>query len=175
MNVTTENIILVSSILLIISILANKTSFRFGIPTLLLFLLVGMLAGSDGIGKIKFDDPSIAQFLGVIALNFILFSGGMDTKWVSIKPIVWRGVVLSTLGVIITAGTLGAFVYWLTDFTLLESFLLGSIVSSTDAAAVLQYCVHKKLDSKKIFDQHWNWKVVAMTPWLMYSLSVLFI
>ena len=149
MNVTTENIILVSSILLIISILANKTSFRFGIPTLLLFLLVGMLAGSDGIGKIKFDDPSIAQFLGVIALNFILFSGGMDTKWVSIKPIVWRGVVLSTFGVIITAGTLGAFVYWLTDFTLLESFLLGSIVSSTDAAAVFAILRTQKVGLKE--------------------------
>lgn len=136
MQVTTENIILISSVLLVASILANKTSYRFGIPTLILFLFVGMLAGSDGIGKIQFDDPGMAQFLGVIALNFILFSGGMDTKWVSIKPILWRGISLSTLGVVITASTLAAFVYWLTDFTLLESLLLGSIVSSTDAAAV---------------------------------------
>lgn len=136
MRFTPENIILISSVLLIASIVANKTSFKLGIPTLILFLVVGMLAGSEGIGKIYFDDPHTAQLMGVVALNFILFSGGMDTKWETVKPVIWRSISLSTLGVILTASVVGVFVYLVTDFTLLEGLLLGSIVSATDAAAV---------------------------------------
>lgn len=136
MSFSPENIILISSILLIASIIANKASFKLGIPTLILFLLVGMLAGSEGIGKIYFDDPHTAQLLGVVALNFILFSGGMDTKWESVKPVLWRGISLSTIGVLLTATIVGLFVHLVTDFSLLEGLLLGSIVSATDAAAV---------------------------------------
>jgi len=136
MKFSAENIMLAGSILLIASIIASKTSFKLGIPTLILFLVVGMLAGSEGIGKIYFDDPHLAEILGVLALNFILFSGGMDTKWESVKPIVWRGISLSTLGVLLTAAVVGVFVHLITDFTLLEGLLLGSIVSATDAAAV---------------------------------------
>src|SRR6476620_10675742 len=136
MNFTAEDIMLAGSILLIASIVASKTSFKLGIPTLILFLVVGMLAGSEGIGKIYFDDPHIAEVLGVLALNFILFSGGMDTKWESIKPILWRGISLSTLGVLLTAIVIGIFVHLVSGFSLLEGLLLGSIVSATDAAAV---------------------------------------
>jgi potassium/hydrogen antiporter len=136
MHSSTENIILIGSLLLIASMIASKTSFKLGIPMLIFFLGIGMLAGSEGIGGIYFDDPQIAQLLGILALNFILFSGGMDTKWESIKPIVWRGVSLSTLGVLLTAGTIGIFVHLLTGLSLLEGLLLGSIVSATDAAAV---------------------------------------
>jgi len=135
-DLTIEKIILVASVLLFISILAGKTSFRLGIPTLILFLAVGMLAGSEGIGGIPFDNPGIAQFIGVVALNFILFSGGFETDWTSVKPVFGQALTLSVLGVLITAGILGLFVWWVTDFTLLEALLLGSIVSSTDAAAV---------------------------------------
>jgi len=136
MNFTAENLMLAGSVLLIASILASKTSFKLGIPTLILFLGIGMMAGSEGIGKIYFDDPHLAEILGVLALNFILFSGGLDTKWESVKPIVWRGIALSTLGVILTATIVGLFVHLVTDFTLIEGLLLGSIVSATDAAAV---------------------------------------
>jgi len=136
MKFSAENLMLAGSVLLIASILASKTSFKLGIPTLILFLAIGMLAGSEGIGKIYFDDPHLAEILGVLALNFILFSGGMDTKWESVKPIVWRGIALSTLGVILTATIVGLFVHFVTDFTLIEGLLLGSIVSATDAAAV---------------------------------------
>ena len=80
MNFEVENIFLIGSILLIASIFTSKTSYRFGIPTLILFLVVGMLAGSEGIGGINFENAHIAQVLGVVALNFILFSGGLDTK-----------------------------------------------------------------------------------------------
>ena len=77
MNITIENIILIGSILLFISIVAGKTSYKFGVPTLLLFLAIGMLAGSDGIGGINFNNPQLAQFIGIVSLNFILFSGGL--------------------------------------------------------------------------------------------------
>ncbi len=136
MEVSPTIALLVVSILLFLSVLVSKTANRTGLPALALFLLIGMLAGSDGIGKISFDNPGTAQFLGIIALCFILFSGGLDTKIEQIRPIAWKGVTLSTFGVLITAVTLGAFVYWITDFSWMESFLLGSIVSSTDAAAV---------------------------------------
>ena len=148
MNLTIENILLVGSLLLLISIIAGKTSYRFGIPTLLLFLVIGMLAGSDGIGGINFDNPQVAQFIGIVSLNFILFSGGLDTNWKSVKPVLREGIVLSTLGVLLTALSLGAFVWLITDFTLPESMLLGSIVSSTDAAAVFSILRSKSLALK---------------------------
>src|SRR6187431_241621 len=136
MQITTENILLIGSILLLTSILAGKTSKRFGVPTLILFLVIGVLAGSEGIGGIHFDDPQLTQFIGIIALNFILFSGGLDTHWQSIKPVLWRGVALSTICVCLTAAAVGFFVHLIWGFTLAEGLLLGSIVSATDAAAV---------------------------------------
>lgn len=148
MNITIENILLVGSLLLLISIIAGKASFRFGIPTLILFLVIGMLAGSDGILGIQFDDPKIAQFIGIVSLNFILFSGGLDTDWGTIKPIFWQGFSLSTLGVLLTALTLGVFVWLITDFSLYEGLLLGAIVSSTDAAAVFSILRSRSLALK---------------------------
>jgi cell volume regulation protein A len=148
MNLTVENILLVGSILLFVSIIVGKTSYKFGIPTLLLFLAIGMLAGSDGIGGINFDNPQIAQIIGIVSLNFILFSGGLDTNWTSVKPILKEGLVLSTLGVLLTALSLGTFVWLITDFTIYESMLLGSIVSSTDAAAVFSILRSKSLALK---------------------------
>jgi cell volume regulation protein A len=147
-TLTIENIILVGSILLFIGILAGKTSFHLGIPTLVLFLLVGMLAGSDGIGGIHFDSPGTAQFIGIVALNFILFSGGFETDWTSVKPVFGLALVLSVVGVLLTAIILGLFVWWITDFTLFEGLLLGSIVSSTDAAAVFSILRSKNLALK---------------------------
>lgn len=148
MTLTAENIILIGSLLMLFSVFAGKTSYRFGVPTLLLFLGVGMLAGSDGIGKIQFSDPGIAQFVGVFCLNIILFSGGLDTNFKAVKPILREGIVLSTVGVLLTALTLGTFVHAVSDFTLMESMLLGSIVSSTDAAAVFSILRSKSLALK---------------------------
>src|SRR5215203_972915 len=136
MNIEAGNLLLVGSVLLLISIIAGKTTSRLGVPTLIFFLIVGILAGSEGIGGIHFDNTSIAQFIGITALNFILFSGGLDTNWQSIKPILWRGVALSTLGVFLTALSVGVFVHYVFGFTIWEGLLLGSIVSATDAAAV---------------------------------------
>ncbi len=148
MNLSTENILLVGSILLFISIIAGKTSYRFGVPVLIFFLIIGMMAGSEGIGGIYFDNPKIAQFIGIIALNIILFSGGIDTDWHSIKPILSKGMVLSTLGVLVTALIVGIFVWLVTDFTIFEGLLLGSIISSTDSAAVFSILRSKKLALK---------------------------
>jgi cell volume regulation protein A len=136
MFIESGNLLLVGSILLLISIIAGKTTSRLGVPTLIFFLIVGILAGSEGIGGIYFANTSIEQFVGITALNFILFSGGLDTNWQSIKPILWRGVALSTIGVFLTALSVGLFVHYVFEFTIWEGLLLGSIVSATDAAAV---------------------------------------
>lgn len=143
-----EQILLVVSFLLLVSILAGKTSYRLGIPTLLFFLAVGMLAGSEGPGRIPFDDPGLAQSIGILALNYILFSGGFDTSWKSIKPVFARGLVLSTAGVAVTAALVGFTVWFFTDFTLVEGLLLGAIVSSTDAAAVFSILRSKSVSLK---------------------------
>lgn len=148
MILTIENILLVGSLLLFISIIVGKTSYKFGVPTLILFLTIGMLAGSDGVGGIRFDDPKTAQFIGIVSLNFILFSGGLDTNFKAVKPILKEGLVLSTLGVLLTAVSLGTFVWFVTDFTIFESMLLGSIVSSTDAAAVFSILRSKNIALK---------------------------
>lgn len=148
MTLTTENILLVGSILLFLSLIAGKTSYRFGVPVLLLFISIGMLAGSDGLGGIYFDNPKTAQFIGIVALNFILFSGGLDTDWRSVKPVLGQGITLSTLGVMLTAGFLGVFVWAVTDFSIYEGLLLGSIVSSTDSAAVFSILRSKNLALK---------------------------
>lgn len=145
MQLTTENILLVGSVLLFISLIAGKTSTRFGVPVLILFLGIGMAAGSEGIGGIYFDNPSTTQFIGIVALCFILFSGGLDTDWKVIRPVLWHGITLSTLGVLITALTLGIFVWSITDFSIYEALLLGSIVSSTDSAAVFSILRSKNL------------------------------
>lgn len=148
MILTSENILLIGSILLLLSIVASKTSGKFGVPALVIFLTVGMLAGSDGIGGIQFNDPHMAQSLGVIALTFILFSGGLETKWEKIKPILWKGITLSTLGVLLTAVTVGVFISTVFDFSLTEGLLIGSIVSSTDAAAVFSILRSKNMGLK---------------------------
>jgi cell volume regulation protein A len=131
-----ESVFLGVSVLLLLSVLASKASAKLGVPALLLFILIGMFAGSEGPGGIEFDYPRLAQSLGVVALLFILFAGGLDTEWTSIRPILWHGVVLSTLGVGLTAVFVAWFAVRVLDFSLLEGLLLGSIVSSTDAAAL---------------------------------------
>lgn len=149
MKFTLENILLIGSVLLIISVIAGKTSSRFGVPVIILFVIIGMLAGTEGIGKIEFNDPAVAKFIGFIALNFILFSGGLDTKREEIRPVLWQSITLSTAGVFITALLVGIFVGTVTDLTLLEGLLLGSIVSSTDAAAVFSILRSQNIKLKK--------------------------
>jgi potassium/hydrogen antiporter len=103
---------------------------------MLLFIGIGMLAGSEGIGGIYFDDASLAQSIGIISLIFILFSGGLETKWSESKKVYKPAFLLATGGVLVTAVIMGLFVMWLFDTSFIWGFLIGSIVSSTDAAAV---------------------------------------
>jgi len=140
-----ESILLAASILVFLSILASKASQKLGVPALLLFLAIGMLAGSDGPGGIEFDYPRAAQYLGVIALSFILFSGGLDTDWREVRPILWSGLTLATVGVFLTALLVGGFAFVVLDFSWLDSLVLGAVVSCTDAAAVFAVLRAKKV------------------------------
>ena len=151
---TAENILLVGSILLFVSIIVGKTGYRFGVPALLLFLVVGMLFGSDGLG-LQFHNAKEAQFIGMVALSIILFSGGMDTKFTEIKPILSPGIVLSTLGVLLTALFTGLFIWWLSGMSwtnihlpLITSLLLASTMSSTDSASVFAILRSQKMNLK---------------------------
>lgn len=118
------------------SIAASKLSVIAGVPALLLFLGLGMLAGSDGPGGLYFDYPWETQSIGVLALAFILFSGGLDTRWREIRPVLRPGLILSTAGVMFTALSVAVFATLVLQLSFLEGLLLGAIISSTDAAAV---------------------------------------
>lgn len=151
---TAENILLVGAILIFCSILISKTGYRFGIPTLLLFLLVGMGFGSDGLG-LQFHSASDAQFIGMMALSIILFTGGMDTKIQDIRPVMAQGIMLSTLGVLVTTLLTGVFIYYLSftsmdiSLPLLTSLLLASTMSSTDSASVFNLLRSQKMNLKE--------------------------
>ena len=150
-----ENILLLGSILLFVSIVVGKAGFRFGVPVLLLFLGVGMLSGNDVLGLIHFNDFKVTQFIGIIALNIILFSGGMDTRTSEIKPVAGQGIILATAGVLVTAFVTGYFIYFITGLTngfitltFAESLLLASVLSSTDSASVFSILRTKKQELK---------------------------
>ena len=139
MNFTPDNYLLIFSVLLFSSILASKASYKIGAPMLLLFLGIGILAGQE----VSFENTQTTSLVGELALVFILFAGGLDTKFRDVRPVMTQGVILSTFGVLLTAGLLGGAIYGLSNlpfvaihFSLAESLLLGSIVSSTDAASV---------------------------------------
>lgn len=151
---TAENILLIGSILLFVSIIVGKTGYRFGVPALLLFLVVGMLFGSDGLG-LQFHNAKEAQFIGMVALSVILFSGGMDTKFSEIKPILIPGIMLSTVGVLLTAIFTGLFIWWISGMSwsniylpLTTSLLLASAMSSTDSASVFAILRSQKMNLK---------------------------
>lgn len=139
---TAGNILLIGSILLFVSVIVGKTGYKFGVPALLLFLIVGMIFGSDGLG-LQFHNADEAQFIGMVALSIILFSGGMDTKYSDIRPILSPGIVLSTVGVLLTAMFTGIFIWWISgmswsniSFPIVTSLLLAATMSSTDSASV---------------------------------------
>lgn len=143
-----EIFLIIIGALLLLCVFANKISDRFGIPSLLFFLGMGMLAGSDGIGQINFHDAVITNHIGTVALAFILFSGGLLTKWSAIRPIINRGIILATLGVLITASLVGAFSFYALHLPLSIAVLLGAIISSTDAPAVFSILRDSKFNLK---------------------------
>lgn len=131
-----ERSLMIGAGLLVLSVISSKAASRVGVPSLLVFLGLGMLAGSEGPGGIYFDNVFQAQVVGVVALIFILFSGGLGTDLKRIKPIWREGAALATLGVAVTCASMAAFARFVLNYSWLEGFLLGAIVSSTDAAAV---------------------------------------
>ncbi len=154
MNFTMENILFLGSVLIFLSILMTKASHKLGIPTLLLFLFLGMIFGSDGLG-LHFYSVEQAQFIGIVALSIILFSGGMDTQIKQIKPVLAQGVLLSTFGVVFTTVFTGLFIFCLFQLdiipitlTLATSFLLAATMSSTDSASVFNLLRSQRMELK---------------------------
>lgn len=148
MNLPFDTILIILSSLLLLCVLISKVSDRLGIPILLLFLGIGMLAGSEGIGGIYFDNPHLTQYIANCCLALILFSSGLDTNWNSIKAVAKEGIALASIGVLLTAGFFGVIAHLLLKVSWLESFLLGAIISSTDAAAVFSILRSKGLHLK---------------------------
>lgn len=152
---TAGNILLIGAVLIFCAIMISKTGYRFGIPTLLLFLLVGMGFGTDGLG-LEFDSAADAQFIGMIALSIILFTGGMDTKLRDIKPVMAQGMILSTVGVLLTTLLTGGFIFWLSGYSdmhiqmpMLTCLLLAATMSSTDSASVFNLLRSQKMNLKE--------------------------
>lgn len=142
------SILFITGIILLVCAVSSKILYRYGIPTLIVFLVMGMLMGSDGIGGIYFDDSQLAKQLCNVGLLFIMFSGGLGTNWKTARPVVAVSGVLATAGVALTAFFIGIFAYYFLGFTMLEGMLLGSIISSTDAASVFSILRSKKLNLK---------------------------
>ncbi|MDD6210955.1 MAG: potassium/proton antiporter [Bacteroidales bacterium] len=175
-----ENILLLGSILLLVSIIAGKAGYKFGVPILLFFLIVGMLFGSDGLG-IQFSNAKDAQFIGMIALSIILFSGGMDTKISEIRPVIGQGVVLSTVGVLATTFLTGFFIYWIWGivypqerFPLMVCLLMAAVMSSTDSASVFAILRSKNLNLKQNLRPMLELESGSNDP-MAYMLTIIFI
>lgn len=152
---TSENIFLIGSILVFTAIVVSKTGSKYGVPSLLIFLLVGMFFGSDGLGLV-FDNYNLAQFLSIVALCVILFTGGLETKYKDIKPVAAPGIVLSTVGVLLTVIITGAFIFFLSriekiglSLSIVMCFLLAAVMSSTDSASVFSILKNSKMKLKE--------------------------
>ena len=141
--------LLLFSLILILCIILTKVSNRTGLPMLLGFIGLGMLFGSDGIFKIPFDNYLAMEQIATVALIFIIFYGGFGTKWSTAKPVVVKATMLSTLGVVLTAFLVGIFAHYLLGMSMISSFLLGAVISSTDAASVFSILRSKKLNLKE--------------------------
>lgn len=141
-------LMIISGLVLLICITSSKMLYKFGVPMLLIFIVLGMLFGSDGIVGIYFDNYDLTSTLCSIALVFIMFYGGFGTNWKMAKPVAKQSIFMSTFGVIITSLLTGVFCYFILNTSLLEGLLIGSIVGSTDAASVFTILRSQKLNLK---------------------------
>ena len=141
-------VILCVACIIMLCVLAEKFSDKVGMPALIMFMFIGMLFGSDGIFKIPFEDFKLAENVCSVALIFIMFYGGFNTKWQAARTVAGRSIALSTLGVVLTAALTAVCCRWMLNFTWMESILIGSVLSSTDAASVFAILRKNKLNLK---------------------------
>ena len=150
-DISSGNLILLVSFLMFVAILMAKVGTKFGVPTMLLFLILGMLAGEDGLG-IRIDEPRVGEFLGHLAMTIILLTGGLETSMAETKPIIRKGISVSTLGVFITILVTGLFIFYAfgdkiggAGASILGCMLLAAVMSSTDSASVFSILRTKRL------------------------------
>lgn len=141
-------IIILTAVVLVLCVFSDRLSGKIGVPALLIFIGVGIFFGIDGVIHIPFEDYSFASNVCETALIIIMFTGGFSVKWNTAKPVMVKAGLLSTLGVVITAGVTAAFCYFVLKFNFVESFLVGAVISSTDAASVFSVLRSKKLNLK---------------------------
>ena len=154
-DISSGNLILLVSFLMFVAILMAKVGTKFGVPTMLLFLILGMLAGEDGIG-VRIDEPRVAEFLGHLAMIIILLTGGLETSLPETKPIIKKGISISTLGVFITILVTGLFIYYVfgsriggAGASILGCLLVAAVMSSTDSASVFSILRNKRLSLRE--------------------------
>jgi len=145
---STDFIILLMGVFLLSGVMMTKVSARAGIPALILFMFLGMMLGSDILGLIHFSNAKLAQMVGVFALIIILFEGGLQTQWKHVRPVLGGSIVLATVGVVITTSIVAVAAHYVLGIGWLEAFLLGSIVGSTDAAAVFSVLSGQNIKQK---------------------------
>ena len=138
-----ETITLITAAVILVCLFANRISGRFGVPMLLVFIGVGMLFGSDGIAKIPFEDYSLAETGCSVALIFIMFYGGFGTNWHKAKPVAVKSMLLSSLGVVVTALLTGVFCHYALGMDFAGGMLIGACLGSTDAATVFSFYIHQ--------------------------------
>ena len=143
-----NHILLLLAIILLVSVTSSKLLYRYGVPTLLIFLVMGMLFGSDGPGGVYFDDYETARRICSVGLIFIIFYGGFGTSWKHARPVAAQAVWMASLGVVITAALTGLFCSWLLNCDLWQGMLIGAVISSTDAASVFAILRSRKLNLK---------------------------
>ena len=177
---TSENVLLIGSLIWFVSIVLSKTGYRFGVPVLLVFLLVGMMLGVDGLG-ISFDNYKYAQIIGMVALAIILFTGGMDTKFSDVKPILVPGVVLSTIGVLLTTLITGFFIWGVFNvfshviqIPLTLAILLAATMSSTDSASVFNVLRSQRMGLRKNLQPMLEFESGSNDP-MAYMLTIVMI
>ncbi len=154
-DLSAGNLIMFISLLMFVSILVAKIGTKFGVPTMLLFLVIGMLAGEDGLG-IKIENLHVAEFLGHLAMTIILLSGGLETSLSETKPIIRKGISMTTLGLALTIVITGSFIYLVfgdqiggAGASILGCFLLSAVMSSTDSASVFSILRNSRLSLRE--------------------------
>jgi cell volume regulation protein A len=136
MNTTVTVALAVGALVVLVAAIALRLADRIGLPSLLLYLALGVVLGESGLGRVQFEDVALTQTLGVAALVVILAEGGLTTRWTDVRRAVGPGIALSTVGVVVSVAVVAIVGVWLLDFSWSFALLVGAVVTSTDAAAV---------------------------------------